>query len=138
MKRVVGDIDIDMADRKRALSLIEHIPAAIINTESHRRHNSGVYVTEIPYDPINDTASIDYVESEHRGYFKLDLLNVYVYNYVQDRKHLSELLNQEPRWESLKDRLFVKKLVHLSNHYRSIEYFTLWQLHRIYRCASSD
>jgi transcriptional/translational regulatory protein YebC/TACO1 len=29
-----------------------------------RRHNSGVYVTDIPYDPVNQCAAIDYESAE--------------------------------------------------------------------------
>jgi hypothetical protein len=28
---------------------------------------------------------------------------------------------QEPKWERLKDRVFVEKLIHLSNHYNSMQ-----------------
>ena len=66
------DIDIDFADRQGILKLIDCVPAMQIKNNEVRKHNSGVYVTAIPYDPINDCASIDYKSAEERGYFKLD------------------------------------------------------------------
>ena len=45
-----ADIDIDFADRETALRLIQHVPARQSNG---RRHNSGIYVTDIPRDPVN-------------------------------------------------------------------------------------
>ena len=55
-----ADIDIDFSDRNQILNLIRHIPARQIVQKQVRRHNSGVYVTAIPYDPVNECAAIDY------------------------------------------------------------------------------
>jgi hypothetical protein len=90
------------------------------NANPIRHHATGVYVTDIPYDPVRDMSSIDYVEAEKRGYFKLDLLNVHVYNQVRDEQHLVELMI-DPDWSKLNDRVFVEKLIHLGNHYQSIQ-----------------
>ena len=118
--RIESDIDIDFGDRDKLLQLIKHTPAAMRNAKPMRKHATGVYVTDIPYDPVNDMAAIDYVIAEQRGYFKLDLLNVHVYSQVQDEKHLVELMG-EPDWSKLNDREFVEKLIHLGNHYQSIK-----------------
>lgn len=118
--RIESDIDIDFGDRDKLLQLIKHTPAAMRNAKPIRKHATGVYVTDIPYDPVNDMAAIDYVIAESRGYFKLDLLNVHVYSQVQDEKHLVELM-AEPDWSKLNDREFVEKLIHLGNHYQSIK-----------------
>ena len=118
--RIDSDIDIDFGDRDKLLQLIKHTPAAMRNAKPMRKHATGVYVTEIPYDPVNDMAAIDYVIAEQRGYFKLDLLNVHVYSQVQDETHLVELM-ADPDWSKLNDREFVEKLIHLGNHYQSIQ-----------------
>jgi hypothetical protein len=114
-----SDIDIDFGDREKILSLIEHIPASMRKINPIRKHATGVYVTEIPYDPVNDMASIDYADAEGRGYLKLDFLNVHVYNQVRDELHLIELM-REPNWDNLKNRDFVEKLIHLGNHYSTL------------------
>lgn len=114
-----SDIDIDFGDREKILSLIDHIPAAMRKVNPMRKHATGVHVTEIPYDPVNDMASIDYAEAEKRGYLKLDLLNVHVYNQVRDEKHLIELM-RDPDWSRLKNRDFVEKLIHLGNQYSTL------------------
>jgi hypothetical protein len=113
-----SDVDIDLGDRDKLLSLISHTPASIRKTEI-KKHNTGVYVTDIPNDPVNNISAIDYIEAEERGYIKLDLLNVYVYNSVKDEKHLVELM-REPDWTTLNNRKFVEKLIHLGNHYNSL------------------
>lgn len=117
--KLVADVDIDLSDREKLLEIIKHTPAAMLNVRPIRKHATGVYVTDVPYDPLNDMASIDYAEAEERGYFKLDLLNVHVYSQVRDETHLIELM-REPNWPRLKQRSFIIKLVHLSNHYDSM------------------
>lgn len=114
-----SDIDIDFADRSLILEHINHIPAAMRKVNPIRKHATGVYVTEIPYDSEYDMASIDYSVAENRGYLKLDLLNVHVYSQVRDEAHLVELM-REPNWNHLQNKDFVEKLIHLSNHYHVI------------------
>jgi hypothetical protein len=113
-----SDIDIDLGDRDKLLSLISHTKASIRKNEI-KKHNTGVYVTDIPYDPVNDMSSLHYEDAENRGYIKLDLLNVHVYNQVRDEKHLVELM-KEPNWDKLKDKQFVEQLIHLGNHYNTL------------------
>jgi len=117
--RIDSDIDIDLGNREKILSLIKHIPASMRNVKPIRKHATGVYITEIPYDPVNDMTSIDYNEAEERGYFKLDLLNVHVYSKVKNEQHLYELM-KEPNWDLLKDKEFVEKLIHLGNQYDTL------------------
>jgi len=114
-----SDIDIDFGNRDEILKLIPHIPAAMLKVRPIRKHATGVYVTEIPYDPVNDMASIDYADAEKRGYLKLDFLNVHIYNQVRDELHLVELM-REPNWSHLKNKDFVEKLIHLNNQYSTI------------------
>lgn len=114
-----SDIDIDFGDREKILSVIKHTPAAMRKVSPMRKHATGVHVTEVPYDPVYDMASIDYAEAENRGYFKLDLLNVHVYNQVRDERHLIELM-RDPDWSRLKNRDFVEKLIHLGNQFNAL------------------
>jgi hypothetical protein len=114
-----SDIDIDLPDRNKLLEIIEHTPAAMLQANPIRKHATGVYVQPVPYNPITDMCAVDYREMDKRGYFKLDLLNVHVYEQVRDELHLIQLMD-EPNWDKLKDRHFVEKLIHLSNHYDSL------------------
>ena len=115
-----ADIDIDFGNREQLLNLIHHTRAAMRNVRPIRHHATGVYVTDIPYDPVNDMAAIDYTEAEKRGYFKLDLLNVHVYESVKNEEHLVQLM-REPDWSKLKDSKFVEKLIHLNNQYYNLQ-----------------
>ena len=110
------DIDIDFADRTQVLDIIKHIPAAINEKGTFKKHNTGVYCTSIPYNPLSGTASIDYKTAESRGYFKIDFLNVSVYKDIKDEEHLVRLLNTEPLWDLLLEDDFTNKLFHVNGH----------------------
>jgi hypothetical protein len=112
-----ADIDIDLADRDQLLKLIKVAPARQIHQEQVRRHNSGVYVTDIPYDPVNACAAIDYEQAEQLGYFKIDLLNMTVYKLIQDPAHYQDMLALEPPWKRLwTDPAWAQQLVHVGNY----------------------
>lgn len=114
------DVDIDFADREQILQHITCTAASIRKKDQVKRHNSGVYVTDCPYDPLNDVAAIGYDEAETRGYIKLDLLNVWLYRYVKDEHHLVNLM-REPDWSLLNDRQFFEKLIHIARHYDTMK-----------------
>tara|TARA_X000000950_G_scaffold218249_2_gene262698 strand:+ start:57 stop:623 length:567 start_codon:yes stop_codon:yes gene_type:complete len=107
------DIDIDFADRTVVLDKIQH-RVARLNTG--KKHNTGVYATEIPHNPINNLSTIDYKTAEDRGYFKLDFLNVSIYKDVKDETHLISLMRKEPLWELLEHQDFVDQVFHVSGH----------------------
>ena len=110
------DIDIDFADRSKALAHFKHITASINDNESLRKHNTGVYFTDIPYNPITNLANIDYKQAEKRGYFKIDFLNVNVYKDVKNEQHLIQLMETEPLWDLLEQDDFVNLLFHVNGH----------------------
>jgi len=107
------DIDIDFADRNIILNKIQHRVAKL---DTGKKHNTGVYVTEIPHNPFNELATINHKEADDRGYFKLDFLNVSIYKDVKDETHLMSLMKKEPLWELLEHKDFVDKVFHLSGH----------------------
>jgi hypothetical protein len=112
-----ADIDIDLADRNQLLQLIRTTPARQQHQGRVRRHNSGVYVTDIPYDPVNACSAIDYEQAEQLGYFKIDLLNMSVYQLVKNTEHYEEMLAKESPWNRLwTDPGWAKQLVHIGNY----------------------
>ena len=111
---IAADIDIDLADRNQVLDLVKTIPATQSN---HRRHNSGVYVTDIPYDAVNQCAAIEYQAAEQRGYIKIDLLNMSVYQLIKDPQHYEMMLHRQPPWSRLwQDPDWTAQLVHVGNY----------------------
>ena len=110
------DIDIDFADRNKILDKIKHVPATILDKGVNKKHNTGVYCSSIPVNPLTGTASLDYREAEDRGYFKIDFLNVSIYKDVRNEEHLSKLLEQEPLWDLLEQDEFTNLLFHVNGH----------------------
>ena len=109
-----ADIDIDFANRETVLKLIQHTPARQSNG---RKHNSGVYVTNIPQDCFNGCAALDYETAEQRGYFKLDFLNMSVYQLIQNPDHYATMLAAAPPWDRIwTDIVWAKQLVHVGNY----------------------
>jgi len=107
------DIDIDFANRDTILSKIQHRVARL---DTGKKHNTGIYTTEIPHNPVDNLSTIDYKTAEDRGYFKLDFLNVNIYKDVKNEAHLQKLMEQEPLWELLQHEEFVDQLFHLNGH----------------------
>lgn len=112
-----ADIDIDLADRDQLLQLIRTTPARQLHQGQVRKHNSGVYATDIPYDPVNACAAIDYESAEQLGYFKIDLLNMSVYQLITGLEHYQKMLAKEPPWERLwTEPEWAGQLVHVGNY----------------------
>jgi hypothetical protein len=115
-----SDIDIDFGNRDQALAVLENTPASILRDGKLIRHNTGVYVTEIPKDPFTGQASLDYNSAEDLGYVKLDFLNVSLYTQIKSEQHLKDLIAQEPQWDRLYDAEFCSQLMHIGNHYDTL------------------
>jgi hypothetical protein len=115
-----ADIDIDMPNRDAVLELIQYTAAR--QDSSGRRHNSGIYVTDIPQDPEHGCAAIDYESAEQRGYFKIDLLNMSVYQLIRDPAHYNAMLSAVPPWSRLwTDRHWTSQLVHVGQYSKLLE-----------------
>jgi hypothetical protein len=115
-----SDIDIDVADRDRALTFLKYTAATIIRDNKVSKHNTGVYFTEIPADPFTGRASLDYEAAEDLGYTKVDILNVGLYQQIRNEEHLEQLMSQEPLWDLLQARDFCSQLIHIGSHYDTL------------------
>ena len=111
------DIDIDLMDRNAALEFIPHIPASMVEKNTLKKHNVGIYLQNIPMDEITGLSSIPYKEAQSRGYFKIDMLNLSLYEDIKTEEHLIKLMNDEPYWEILEQKELVEQLFHISNHF---------------------
>lgn len=110
------DIDIDFLDRDQALALFQHTPASMIDGNHLVKHKTGVYFHEVPVDAITGYCQVPYDQAEDLGFFKIDFLNVGIYNGVRDEEHLVELMNKEPLWDLLEQNDFCNLLFHVNGH----------------------
>ena len=116
-----SDIDIDFGNRDSALAVLAgHTAAGIIRDDKLIRHNTGIYVTDVPQDPFTGVASLDHKAAEQRGYMKLDLLNVSLYTQIKSEQHLTQLMSQDPLWDFLLQPEFCSLVIHIGNHYDTL------------------
>ena len=109
-----ADIDIDVPNRDTVLALIQH---TVARQSNGKKHNSGIYITQIPRDPVLGCAAIDYETAEARGYFKIDLLNMSVYSLIRDPAHYEQMLAATPPWDRLwQDPDWASQLIHIGNY----------------------
>lgn len=110
------DIDIDFADRSKALALFKHVTASRAEKDSLVKHNTGVYFHSVPVIAEQNISAIPYEQAEEQGYFKIDFLNVGIYKGIRNEAHLNELMNREPLWDLLEDDSFTDLLFHVNGH----------------------
>jgi DNA polymerase III alpha subunit len=111
------DVDIDFADREQVLRLLEHVPAMqVMQNGTKQKHKTGVYFHPVPVNPYTSWCDVDYQTAEELGFFKVDLLNVSLYQKVKSKEHLTSLTEREPIWELLQVDDFVNLLFHLNGH----------------------
>ena len=110
------DVDIDFADRSKALALFKHVTASRAEKDSLVKHNTGVYFHPVPVIAEQNISAIPYEQAEEQGYFKIDFLNVGIYKGIRNEDHLISLMEKEPLWDLLEDDSFTDLLFHVNGH----------------------
>ena len=110
------DIDIDFIDREQALKLFKHTVASRNDNGRLVKHNTGVYMHEVPVDAFTSLCSVPYEQAEEQEFFKIDFLNVGLYNGVRNEEHLVQLMETEPLWDLLLQDEFNNLLFHVNGH----------------------
>jgi DNA polymerase III alpha subunit len=110
------DIDIDFIDREQALKLFKHTVASRNDNGRLVKHNTGVYLHEVPVDVVTSLCSVPYEQAEEQEFFKIDFLNVGLYNGVRNEEHLIQLMETEPLWDLLLQDDFNNLLFHVNGH----------------------
>src|SRR5210317_1786196 len=110
------DIDLDFFDRDSVLEKFKHIKGSRLEKDELKKHNTGVYFHNAPIDPFTERCTLDHKVADERGYFKIDMLNVHIYEHVKSEEHLNSLLQKEPLWELLTHEEFSNNLFHVAEH----------------------
>ena len=108
------DIDIDMADRDTALSIVQHV---IARQKNNTKHKTSVYFQNITSEPLTNISTLNIDDAAELGYFKIDLLNNSIYKNVKNEEHLVKLISKEPLWELFKEKDIVDILQHIHDHF---------------------
>ena len=88
----------------------------IAKLDTDKKHNTGVYFTEVPMIPATNMATIDYETVQDRNYFKIDCLNVSIHKDIKDDDHPKTTNEQAIMWELLEAKDFSDKVFHLNGH----------------------
>lgn len=107
----LGDIDIDVINREKVISELDHVVAKLPNG---KKHNTGIYVQSVPIDYPSGLASFDH-KSEPLKVHKIDILNFSVLGNFMQNDHLEKLANIPPDWQLLKNQEFVETAPHIRN-----------------------
>lgn len=114
------DIDIDFANRDSILEIVDHVRARRETAEGITHHSTGIYPQGIPRDPATNIAGIDYKRAEARGYFKVDFLNVNVYEKIVNEEQLVRLMTTEPLWDLLEQKDFCDLIFHVNGYHELV------------------
>ena len=110
------DIDIDFLDRDQALKLFKYIGASRADNGRLVKHNTGIYMHEVPVNSLTGLSAIPYDIAEEKEYFKIDFLNVSIYKGIKNEDHLVQLMGTVPLWDLLLDDAFTDLLFHVNGH----------------------
>ena len=117
MKKVTTDVDIDVFGRDEILKGLECIYGRIDRADDKfEMHKTGVYFQNIPRDPTTNMSTLDHRIATDYGYFKIDFLNVNMYEGVKSEQHLLDLMNKEPPWDFFEYQEITDQLFHLKDH----------------------
>lgn len=115
--KISTDVDIDVFNRDKILEGLGAINARIDRPDGKvEKHLTGVYFQNIPRDPFENLSLVDHKEAGNYGFFKIDFLNVNLYEGVRNESHLLELLDKEPEWELFEYREVTDNLFHLNGY----------------------
>lgn len=124
MIKVEFDIDIDFADRDQAVSLFEAaVPASIEREGIFEKHNTGLYLQPIPYNPMTGISNIDHRKAEALGYIKFDFLNLHIYELFESPEDLDRCVSAEPDWDLFLNKDVVSELIHIRDYYGLIRQY---------------
>lgn len=122
MRKVETDVDIDCFGRDNIISGIECIFGRIDRPDGRiEKHPTGVYFQNIPRDPVTNMSTLDHRIANDYGYFKIDFLNVNMYEGIRNESHLLELLHKEPPWDFFEYDEITEQLFHLKGHSRLLK-----------------
>lgn len=109
------DVDLDCAASVDPLKIFERsVKASMYQNKKLLSHPCGVYLQDVPTDPISGLAAAPYEIAESLGCFKIDFLHNRVYDNFASREDIRELLKYDPDWTLLQVPSVVSQLYQLN------------------------
>jgi hypothetical protein len=120
-KVLIGDVDIDVSNRDIIIEELDHITVAMKTHDGFKKHNTGIYVQDVPFDPHTGLALFDHKDKNYKDISKIDILNFNVLKNFISSDQLATLINMEPDWTLLNDRDFVERTTHIHKWFELIQ-----------------
>jgi hypothetical protein len=119
--KTLFDVDIDTTSK--TVKSDYGIPAMIYNEEHEKitPHPSGVYLEEVPIDPLTSLCAFDYKYGDSVGFMKVDILHNSVYDIFKSKEEVLEAVDNDIDWDLLQDEAVVTTLPHLAKHYEMVK-----------------
>lgn len=97
--------------------------AMVYNRDSEKilPHPSGVYIEEVPVDPITGLCSFDYKYGAEHGFMKIDLLSNSVYDKFKTKDDILYAAYHDVDWREFERKETVEQLPHIANHFDIVE-----------------
>ncbi len=115
------DVDIDLPT---SFDPLDYFPTAIrasrVFNKDLAKHPSGVYLRQIPTDPVTRLAAIPFSPAEDEGYFKFDFLHLSLLDVFDSKEQIRALSKAEPDWTLLWSAEHVSKLFQIHKHHELI------------------
>lgn len=121
-KRSLFDVDIDVTPSTERTNY-GYARAMIYNADNQRiqPHPSGVYLEEVPVDPITNLCAFDYEYGDEQGFMKVDLLHNTVYENFKSKQEVLEASEAEIDWELFSKQEIVETLPHIAKHFEVVD-----------------
>lgn len=111
------DIDIDFPPGFDPLSVLDATRASMVKDGKLSKHPAGVYLQNIPVDPITGLSAIPHKRAEELGYFKIDFLTLTALEHFESKDEIRALLKIPPDWSLLEDPDVVSKLFQIRGQF---------------------
>lgn len=115
------DVDLDL---QSDFKILEHFDAVLASkvskTNTLEKHPVGAYFQNIPVDKMTGFSAIPFKEAEEVGYLKIDFLHLSLLDVFETTEQVRKLSELDPNWDMLNDKKIVRRLFHISNHFRLI------------------
>lgn len=115
------DIDIDVPTNFKPDKYFNIINASMVEDLELKKHLVGIYLQNMPTDPLTGYAAIPYTEAEALGYTKIDMIHLSLLNKFKSKDEIRKFAEKSPNWELLEDKDFVSNLFHIANHFDLVD-----------------
>lgn len=115
------DVDIDFPTSFDPLTVFDQaVRASRLQDGEIKKHPAGIYLQNMPKDPVTGLAAIPYDRAGDFGFFKIDFLHLNLLDFFQSKEEIRILSREEPDWNLLRDPEAVSKLFQIRNHFETV------------------